>query len=149
GAPANPPFGRNDVYATNAIAGQLFGRGGGNEVNSAMLLSGLQQRLGAPQGTLLWNDLRERQDPEAPVTVDGNFPYDPAPKTLGPGNEVIDAGSFQPAAEPQVTASAATHEPAHASNFLLVAAKRSKTHHPLMVAGPQIGYFYPGLTFEE
>ena len=65
--PANPPFGRNDIYATNAIAGQLFGRGGGNEVNSAMLLSGLQQRLGAPQGTLLWNDLRERQDPEAPV----------------------------------------------------------------------------------
>ena len=150
GTPANPPFGRNDIYATNAIAGQLFGRGGGNEVNSAMLLSGLQQRLGAPQGTLLWNDLRERNDPEARVTVQGNFPYDPAPKTLGPGNEIIDAGSFQPTAEPAVSASAATsHEPAHASNFLLVAAKRSKTHHPLFVGGPQIGYYYPGLTFEE
>jgi acyl-homoserine lactone acylase PvdQ len=149
GTPANPPFGRNDIYATNAIAGQLFGRGGGNEVNSAMLLNGLQRRLGAPQGTLLWNDLRERNDPEAPVTVDGNFPYDPAPKTLGPGNEIIDAGSFQPTSEPQVTATPAVHEPAHASNFLLVASKRSKTHHPLMVAGPQIGYFYPGLTFEE
>ena len=151
GTPANPPWNRNDVYATNAIAGQLFGRGGGNEVNSAMLLSGLQQRLGAGPGTLLWNDLRERDDPEAPVTVDGNFPYDPAPKTLGAGNEVIDAGSFEPTPEPQVSASAsaAAHAPAHASNFLLVASKRSKTHHPLMVAGPQIGYFYPGLTFEE
>src|SRR4051794_35837478 len=40
GTPANPPWNRNDIYATNALAGQLFGRGGGNEVNSAMLLSG-------------------------------------------------------------------------------------------------------------
>jgi acyl-homoserine lactone acylase PvdQ len=147
--PANPPFDRNDIYATNALAGQLFGRGGGNEVNSAMLLSGLDQRLGGAQGTLLWNDLRERMDPEAPVTVDGNFPYDPAPKTLGPGNEIIDAGSFVPQAEPGVSAASATaHQPAHASNFLMVDAKRSSNHHPLFVAGPQIGYYYPGLTFE-
>ncbi len=148
--PANPPFNRNDIYATNALAGQLFGRGGGNEVNSAMLLSGLQQRLGAPQGTLLWNDLRERSDPEAKVTVDGRFPYDPAPKQLGPGNEIIDAGSFVPTPEPGASASAAAaeHSPAHASNFLMVAARRSTNHHPLFVAGPQIGYFYPGLTFE-
>jgi acyl-homoserine lactone acylase PvdQ len=150
GTPANPPFNRNDIYATNALAGQLFGRGGGNEVNSSMLLSGLQQRLGAGPGTTLWNDLRERNDPEAKVTVDGRFPYDPAPKTLGAGNAIIDAGSFQPTAEPGVSASsaAADHSPAHASNFLMVAAKRSTNRHPLFVAGPQIGYFYPGLTFE-
>src|SRR5262249_51550845 len=96
GTPANPPFSRNDVYAVNALAGQLFGRGGGNEVNSSELLSGLQQRLGGSQGTLLWNDLRERNDPEAVVTTSSRFPYDPAPKTLGPGNVVIDDGSFQP-----------------------------------------------------
>lgn len=151
GTPANPPWNRNDIYATNALAGQLFGRGGGNEVSSAMLLSGLQQRLGAGPGTLLWNDLRERNDPEAPVTVKGNFPYDPAPKHLGPGNEIIDAGSFQPVVEPGTRSSAAAaqqHAPPHASNFLMVAAKRSSNHHPLFVAGPQIGYFYPGLTFE-
>ena len=40
------PFTRNDIYATNALAGQLFGRGGGNEVHRSMLLSGLDQRLG-------------------------------------------------------------------------------------------------------
>jgi acyl-homoserine lactone acylase PvdQ len=150
GTPASPPWNRNDVYATNALAGQLFGRGGGNEVASSMLLSGLQQRLGAANGTLLWNDLRERNDPEAPVTVDGRFPYDPAPKTIGPGNVVIDAGSFSPVHEPGVSAAAAaaSHAPPHASNFLMVAAKRSSNHHPLFVAGPQIGYFYPGLTFE-
>ena len=84
GTPANPPFGRNDVYAVNALAGQLFGRGGGNEVQSSMLLSALDQRLGASQGTLLWNDLRERTDPEAVVTADGSFPYDPTPKHARP-----------------------------------------------------------------
>ena len=36
----------------------------------------------------------------------------------------------------------------HASNALLVSGARSATHHPIMVAGPQIGYFYPGLTLE-
>jgi acyl-homoserine lactone acylase PvdQ len=146
GTPANPPFNRNDVYAVNALAGQLFGRGGGNEVNSAMLLSGLQQRLGASQGTLLWNDLRERNDPEAVVTADGRFPYDPAPKQLGPGNMILDNNSFQPV---QIAgAAAAVHKPAHASNFLMVSARRSTNGHPLFVAGPQIGYFYPGLTLE-
>jgi acyl-homoserine lactone acylase PvdQ len=34
------------------------------------------------------------------------------------------------------------------SNFLLVDAKHSATGHPLFVAGPQIGYYYPGLTLE-
>ncbi len=34
------------------------------------------------------------------------------------------------------------------SNFLMVGARRSATGHPLFVAGPQIGYFYPGLTLE-
>jgi acyl-homoserine lactone acylase PvdQ len=150
GTPANPPFGRNDVYATNAIAGQLFGRGGGAEVASSNLLGSLQQRLGTSQGMLLWNDLRERNDPEAVTTVDGSFPYDPTPKTLSAGNIVLDPGSFQPTPEPGVTAAQATsHQPAHASNFLLVSARRSTNHHPLFVGGPQIGYFYPGLTLEE
>ena len=30
----------------------------------------------------------------------------------------------------------------------MVAGKRSATGHPLFVGGPQIGYFYPGLTLE-
>ena len=30
----------------------------------------------------------------------------------------------------------------------MVSGKRSATGHPLFVAGPQIGYYYPGLTFE-
>ena len=77
------------------------------------------------------------------MTADGSFPYDPTPKQLGPGNEIIDNGSFVPTPVPGATTA---HTVAHASNFLMVAAKRSTNHHPLFVAGPQIGYYYPGLT---
>ena len=38
--------------------------------------------------------------------------------------------------------------PSQASNVLMVAGKRSKSGNPLFVGGPQIGYFYPGLTLE-
>ena len=30
----------------------------------------------------------------------------------------------------------------------MVTSKRSNTGNPLMVGGPQIGYYYPGLTYE-
>ena len=36
-------------------------------------------------------------------------------------------------------------EPAQASNTLMITKGRSATGRPLMVGGPQIGYFYPGL----
>jgi acyl-homoserine lactone acylase PvdQ len=38
--------------------------------------------------------------------------------------------------------------PRQASNILMVAGKRSRTGNALFVGGPQIGYFYPGLTLE-
>ena len=38
--------------------------------------------------------------------------------------------------------------PAFASNALLVGAKKSATGHPLFVAGPQVGYFFPELFAE-
>jgi acyl-homoserine lactone acylase PvdQ len=34
------------------------------------------------------------------------------------------------------------------SNALLVSAKRSANHHPIFVAGPQVGYFYPSFFLE-
>ena len=46
------------------------------------------------------------------------------------------------------SAAAATRVPGHASNVLMVAGNRSRSGHPLFVGGPQIGYFYPGLTLE-
>jgi acyl-homoserine lactone acylase PvdQ len=144
------PWTRNDVIALNAVKSELFGEGGGSEVEAAQLLSGLQGSLGAQRGFSVWNDLRQRQDPETPVSIPGNFPYAPLPDKRT-GNVVIDNGSFQPVPVPGAAARAAGTEATlrrQASNVLMVAGKRSRSGHPLFVGGPQIGYFYPGLTLE-
>jgi acyl-homoserine lactone acylase PvdQ len=143
------PWTRLDVIAVNAIKSELFGEGGGDEVDAAEMLDGLQSSLGEERGFSVWDDLRQRQDPETPVSIRGNFPYAPAPASRS-GNVVIDNGSFQPVPMPGAAASAAmegTSRP-HASNVLMVAGKRSRSGHPLFVGGPQIGYYYPGLTHE-
>ena len=93
------------MIALNAIKSQLFGQGGGKEVQAAQLLDGLQDQLGADKGYSVWNDLRQRQDPETPVSVPGNFPYAPLPAQRT-GNVVLDNGSFQRVPEPGVTAAA-------------------------------------------
>ena len=136
-----------DVIAVNAIKSQLFGQGGGDEVDAAEFLNGLQTQLGADKGYSIWNDLRQRQDPETPVSIPGNFPYAPLPANRR-GNVVLDNGSFKSVPVPGASSSAANASRAHMSNVLMVAGKRSKSRHPLFVGGPQIGYFYPGLTLE-
>ena len=141
------PWSILDVISLNAIKSQLFGQGGGKEVQAAQLLDGLQDSLGADKGYSVWNDLRQRQDPETTVSVPGNFPYAPLPAKRT-GNVVLDNSSFQRVPEPGVSASAAGDFRQHMSNVLMVAGKRSKSGHPLFVGGPQIGYFYPGLTGE-
>ena len=140
------PWTRNDVFALNAVKSQLFGEGGGNEVNSSMFLSGLEAKFGVGRGLSIWNDLRERQDPETPVSVRRRFPYAPLPKRRS-GNVVLDDNSFRPVDTGAPAASTAQKRP-YASNILMVAGRRSRTGHALFVGGPQIGYFYPGLTLE-
>src|SRR3954453_12537182 len=44
------PWTRVDVYSINALAGQIFGQGGGDEVRRPMLLDGLRKRLAKAQG---------------------------------------------------------------------------------------------------
>src|SRR5205823_1888767 len=71
------PFTRNDIYAFNALLAQFLGQGGGDEARRSMLLDGLQRRYGASGGLTIFNDLRQHEDPEAPVSLDGRFPYAP------------------------------------------------------------------------
>jgi acyl-homoserine lactone acylase PvdQ len=149
---SDKPLTRNDIYAVNAFAGRLFGRGGGDEASRSMFFDSLRDRLGAKRGLSVWNDLRERLDPEAPTTIDRRFPYQNRLPKRRIGNRVLDSGSFQgwdsaPAANATARA-AVMPSPPHMSNFLMVGRSRSATGHPLFVAGPQIGYFYPGLTLE-
>ena len=142
---AAKPWSRNDVYALSALKGQFVGQGGGMEAWNSMFLSALEAKLGAQKGLAVFNDLREPNDAETPVSVNGNVEFQPPPTSMA-GNVLLDNGSFRPTT--YTGALPAPAGPAHASNALLVTGSRSATGHPLMVAGPQIGYYYPGLTME-
>ena len=139
------PFTLNDIYAANAIKDQFVGEGGGNQAVNSQFLSALEHKLGRAKGMAVWNSLREAYDPEAPASVPGHVALAPKP-TSPTGNVLLDPSSLSPAA----AADLATERDyrGHASNELMVSGARSATHHPIMVAGPQIGYFYPGLTTE-
>ncbi len=143
------PWTRNDVFSLNALKGQFVGQGGGDEARRSQFLGGLQQRLGTKKGLSVFNDLRQFKNRELATSVDGRFPYGTIPKKPK-GSVVLDPDSFTPT--PAAPNARPTREPAgaptHASNTLMITADRSKTGDPLMVGGPQIGYFYPGFTYE-
>ncbi len=147
-SPATAPFTRNDIFALNALKGQFVGEGGGDEARRSQFLGGLQQRLGNKKGLSVFNDLRQFKNRELPTSIDGKFNYGSIPKK-SPGSAVLDPGSFTSTpAVPAKLAAEAEREPTQASNTLMISGKKSKTKNPLMVGGPQIGYFYPGFTYE-
>jgi acyl-homoserine lactone acylase PvdQ len=142
---SGPLWTRNDVIAVAALFGGVFGKGGGDEARRSELLSALQDRLGRRKGLQVWNDLREQNDPEAPVSVDGKFSQRHSTPNFK-GNEILDAASLDNAA---ATNSAVTQQSEQAaSNAILVGKSRSATGHPFFVAGPQVGYNYPGALYE-
>ena len=148
-SPGTAPWTRNDVFALNALKGQFLGQGGGDEARRAQFLDGLQDRVGRKKGFSLFNDLRQFRNPGKPTTIDGGFKYGSIPRK-SPGSVVIDSGSYE---QVDVSSSSALQaklapEPMQMSNTLMITEEESATGNPLMVGGPQIGYFYPGLTFE-
>ncbi|MFB7511154.1 penicillin acylase family protein, partial [Streptomyces broussonetiae] len=152
-----------DLVALASVIGSLFGSGGGGEVNNAVSLLAAQQKYGVDEGTKVWESFRERNDPEAVLTVhDGeSFPYGTKPADAK-GEALPDPGSV--AQEPLVydrTGSAATTAAKSAStsatrttlssahrgmsNALVVSGKYTASGHPIAVFGPQTGYFAPQL----
>jgi hypothetical protein len=89
------PFTRVDIYSVNALAGQIFGQGGGDETRRSMLLNALQARMGAGPGKTVWDDLTEHMDEDTPTTINQRFPYEEVPGSAS-GNAVIDNGSMTP-----------------------------------------------------
>ncbi len=144
-APAYQPLTLTDLYAFNALKDQFVGEGGGQQAANGEFLSALEQKFGVRKGYGIWNDLREANDPEAPVSVPGTVRFQRPPVSHS-GNVMLDPGSLSSGAS-AVLAHERTAKH-YASNALLVSGARSATGHPIMVAGPQIGYFYPGLTME-
>ncbi|GED87924.1 penicillin acylase family protein [Streptomyces sp. 6-11-2] len=152
-----------DMVALGSVVGALFGSGGGGEVNNALSLLAAQSKFGVEEGTRIWESFRERNDPEAVLTVHDGRSYPYATKPDDPrGRALPDAGSV--AQEPLVygrTGSAATAAARGAtssaaksaltsarrgmSNALVVGGEHTASGHPVAVFGPQTGYFAPQL----
>jgi hypothetical protein len=152
---SNPdPYTVNDVIATSAFIGSIFGAGGGAEAVNAEFLSQLVYGLGDGQAQLAWEDIMLFDDPEAPTTLDTHYDYGPLTGGEVTGSAVIDAGSIEdldpreaefPGSDVQagiVSASAAPPR-REASNWLIVNSPQSVNGTPLAVMGPQLGYYYP------
>jgi acyl-homoserine lactone acylase PvdQ len=133
------PFTRNDIIATTAFIGSIFGAGGGAEVANANFLARLRGRLGATRGDKAFEDLMLAHDPETRTTTGAAFPYGHAGGAPTKGSPVIDAGSNE---------SAPTTANRQASNWLLVDPKRSSSRDALAVMGPQLGFYYPEIVSE-
>jgi acyl-homoserine lactone acylase PvdQ len=140
------PWTTTDVIAVGALLGANLGVGGGDEIRRSTFLAALMHEQGATKGLDTWRWLAQRQEADAPVSVDGTFPYD-TNDALQAGNVVLDDGSFRPSGGASPLAFH-FHNPVAASNALLISARRSATHHPLFVAGPQVGYTFPEILLE-
>ena len=144
----------NDVIATTAFIGSIFGAGGGAEASNAQFLSALQTRLGDEQGRAVWEDLFPDSDPEAPTTIDERFEYPALTGGEVTGSVTIDDGSIVDL-DPRQTVEGATPDaegvfPAAsgpplrtASNWLTIDPEISANETTLAVMGPQLGYYYP------
>jgi acyl-homoserine lactone acylase PvdQ len=154
------PFTVNDIIATTAFIGSIFGAGGGAEALNAEFLSQLEAALGDEQGRAVWEDLLPTDDPEAPTTLEERFDYPAFTGGEVTGSVKIDAGSLisldprEPAEGSAPAVEAAVPDgvlyPAvggpptrNASNWLLASPDVSVNDATLAVMGPQLGYYYP------
>ncbi len=159
---------RKDITYIASLVGGIFGRGGGSEVANALWLTALQRKFGDAAGRQVFEDLRERNDPEAPTTIGTRFPYnEPPPRPDADAIAMPDPGA--PVAPGSGDATSTPSLPvlpelpasvdgpfgpidlfgtAGMSNALVVGAAESATGRPLAVFGPQTGYTTPQLLVE-
>lgn len=160
---------RADIVYLASLVGGIFGKGGGKEYQNAIWLQRLIERFGLKKGKQVYNDLREKNDPEAPTTAETYTPYQLGgikPRKPGVALPDVDGptapGSGDPtgdSAAPPDGATARMDLPGYTielpleghgmSNAILVSADRSETGNPLAVMGPQTSYFTPQLLTEQ
>ncbi|MDQ0778302.1 acyl-homoserine lactone acylase PvdQ [Streptomyces aurantiacus] len=156
-------FKETDLVALASVIGALFGSGGGGEVDNAVSLLAAQSKYGVAEGTKVWESFRERNDPEAALTVHNgeSFPYatkpaDPQGEALPTAGTVTQeplvydrtgsaATSTATGTSASATASALGSAKRGMSNALVVSGEHTASGHPVAVFGPQTGYFAPQL----
>ena len=88
------PFTRVDLFAFNALGGQIFGQGGGDEGRRGQFYGALRARLGNSAAKTLFDDLSEQSDADTPTTLTRKAPYGRVPRKPS-GNAILDAGSLR------------------------------------------------------
>ncbi|MDP9384824.1 MAG: penicillin acylase family protein, partial [Actinomycetota bacterium] len=76
------PFVPADLVATASLVGGIFGKGGGREVDSSLVLLAARAKFGAEAGRKVFDDFRNAEDPEAPTTIAQPFPYQAPPEKV-------------------------------------------------------------------
>jgi acyl-homoserine lactone acylase PvdQ len=150
-----------DLIAEAALVGGIFGKGGGNELGSGLVLQKAQEKFGATGGERVWKDFRSAEDPDAPLTVTTGkrFPYqtkpdDPKGVALpDPGtvqrSQVVAGESPLPGAGSLTGILGPILDLLGGSNALLVSRAESQSGHPVAVMGPQVSYFQPEILIHQ
>ncbi len=168
GRPLGPdPWKPSDLIASSSLVGGIFGKGGGKEIEFTQIYQALVSRFKRKLGTRVFRNFRSAEDPEAPRTIlsTKRFPYQVKPKKAAKGSVAIfDRGTLSKhqivASHSGASASATSAHttgalggllatPSRASNAVLVSGRESASGTPLMVAGPQVGYFNPQILMEQ
>ncbi len=163
------PWTRADVVYVASLVGGIFGKGGGREADNAIWLQRLVKRYGMEKGTELYNDLRHKNDEDAPTSSSIRAPYGGGGvKPRRPGVALPDiggatapgsGGSLDSEQSADADAGASMDLPGGSielplvqhgmSNALLVGGKHTTSGKPITVFGPQTGYFTPQLLTEQ
>ncbi len=170
------PYTPADIVSIASLVGGIFGKGGGGEYANAVWLTQLERKYGDTVGRQIYDDLREKNDTEAPTTspfavpyggggVDPNLPGVAMPDLGGPSapGTGADAGSTGTGGAGLPGSLPPNYgvvdgpfgkmdlglRPHGMSNALLVDAKHSASGHPVVVFGPQTGYYTPQLLVEQ
>lgn len=139
----------SDVLAIGMLSISSVGVTGADELHNAGVLAEQVARLGPVRGAQAFADSHWLDDPSAPTTVPG--PPPPPAGFARAGVAVPDLSDLPTAgAKPlrlQSAAAAALQRlglggPGH-SNAVLVSGTLSRTGHPLLLGGPQIGHSLP------
>lgn len=161
------PWTRADVVYVASLVGGIFGKGGGREVDNAVWLQRLVKRFGLRQGVRIYNDLRHKNDEDAPTSSSIRAPYGGggvAPRKAGVALPDLGGPTAPGSGAPLSGGSAISETPSMdlpgmsielptiqraMSNALLVGGRHTTTRKPIAVFGPQTGYFTPQLLTEQ
>ena len=161
GKPGPADWKVTDVMATASLVGGIFGKGGGGELDSALLLAGRRRSASARAAESASGRTSARaEDPEAPTTVRRQaLPLPGRAAEAAPRRRCRcrTAAHASTAAEGrQLGASAASAglggllgaSRARCRTRCWSRARESKSGHPIAVFGPQTAYFAPQLLME-